>query len=137
MAIVTIKPDTTVTHLYNASGTYNACLAVYNNFGCIDTSCQAISIVINSLVDVPNAFSPNGDGINDKIFVRGYGIAKMTWVIYNRWGKVVYQGTDPAEGWDGKYNGRLQPQEVYHYTLVVEFSSKGRTTKKGDITLLR
>jgi gliding motility-associated-like protein len=135
--LMTIRPDTTVRHLYNSTGTYNTCLVVYNNAGCTDTTCQSISVTINSLVDVANSFSPNGDGINDRIFVRGYGVAKMTWTIYNRWGAVVYQSTDPNDGWDGKVNGKLQPQEVYHYTLMVEFGSKERATKKGDITLLR
>lgn len=135
--LFTIRQDTTVSHLYNSTGTYNACLVVYNNAACSDTSCQEIAVTINTLVDVPNAFSPNGDGLNDKIFVRGFGITKMTWHIYNRWGTLVYEGTDPNQGWDGVYNGRLQPQEVYHYTLVVQFSNKERVTKKGDITLLR
>ena len=135
--LFTIRQDTTVDHLYNASGTFNTCLVAYNNSGCSDTSCQPITVTISSLLDVPNAFSPNGDGVNDKVYVRGFGIGKMNWTIYNRWGKVVYQGTNPSEGWDGKVNGRLQPQDVYHYTLQVEFTSKERTTKKGDITLLR
>jgi gliding motility-associated-like protein len=135
--LFTIKPDTTVSHLYNGTGTYNVCLITYNDAGCSDTACQAVSVTINTLLDIPNAFSPNGDGRNDKIFVRGFGLTKMTWSIYNRWGILVYQGTDPAEGWDGTYKGVLQPQDVYHYTLVGEFSSKERITKKGDITLLR
>lgn len=133
----TINTDTTVAHLYNATGTYNTCLVAYNNSGCSDTSCQSVSVTINSTLDVPNAFTPNGDGTNDRIYVRGFGIAQMTWTIYNRWGQVVYKGTDPAEGWDGTYQGRLQPQDVYHYTLIVQFSNKERATKKGDITLLR
>jgi len=135
--LFTIRPDTTVRHLFNASGTYNSCLIAYNNAGCSDTTCLPISVTINSLLDVPNAFSPNGDGQNDKVYVRGYGIDRMTWTIYNRWGAVVYKSTDPYEGWDGRFNGKLQPQDVYHYTLVIEFSSKERMTKKGDITLLR
>lgn len=135
--LFTIRPDTTVRHLFNASGTYNSCLVAYNNAGCSDTTCLPISVTINSLLDVPNAFSPNGDGQNDKVYVRGYGIDRMTWTIYNRWGAVVYKSTDPYEGWDGRFNGKLQPQDVYHYTLVIEFSSKERMTKKGDITLLR
>ena len=65
-------------------------------------------------MDVPNAFSPNGDGHNDKVYVRGYGIAKMSWQIYNRWGVLVYTGTDKNEGWDGRYKGVLQAQDVYH-----------------------
>ena len=135
--LFTVRSDTTVSHLYNASGTFNTCLVVYNDAGCIDTSCQSIAVTINSILDVPNAFSPNGDGQNDKIYVRGFGIEKMTWRIYNRWGTLVYEGTDPNEGWDGIYNGKPQPQDVYHYTLIVQFSSKDRATKKGDITLLR
>lgn len=133
----TLSSDTSVSHLYNASGTYNTCLVAYNSSGCSDTSCQSIAVTINSLLDVPNAFTPNGDGKNDKIYVRGFGISQMTWTIYNRWGQVVYKGTNPAEGWDGRVNGVVQPQDVYHYTLIVEFSSKERATRKGDITLLR
>ncbi len=135
--LFTIQADTLVQHLYNATGTYNTCLVTYNNYGCVDTSCQPISVTILNSVDVPNAFSPNGDGRNDRIFVRGYGISKMTWSIYNRWGARVYMGTDPNEGWDGTYKGVLQPQDVYHYTLLIEFGGKEKATKKGDITLLR
>ncbi|MBV9987326.1 MAG: PKD domain-containing protein [Chitinophagaceae bacterium] len=135
--LMTILPDTVVQHLYNATGTYNTCLVTYNSFGCIDTSCQTVSVVILNSVDVPNAFSPNGDGRNDKIYVHGYGITRMTWNIYNRWGTLVYQGTDPNAGWDGTYKGVLQPQDVYHYTLLIEFGGKEKATKKGDITLLR
>lgn len=135
--LFTLKADTTVTHLYNASGTFNTCLVAYNNSGCTDTTCQSIAVTINSVLDVPNAFSPNGDGQNDKLYVRGFGIDKMTWRIYNRWGTLVYEGADPNEGWDGNYSGKPQPQDVYHYTLIVQFSSKDRMTKKGDITLLR
>jgi len=133
----TVRIDTIVRHLYNASGTYNACVIAYNDAGCADTSCVPVPVTIVPGFNVANAFSPNGDGNNDKIFVRGFGIVKMTWKIYNRWGKLVYIGTSQSEGWDGRYNGKLQPQEVYHYTLELEFSDKERATKKGDITLLR
>ncbi len=135
--LVARRSDSTVAHLYNATGTFNTCLVAINNAGCSDTTCKDISVTVNSLLDVANAFSPNGDGQNDRIFVKGFGIAKMTWTIYNRWGTVVYKGVDPNEGWDGTYNGKPQPQDVYHYTLVVEFSNKQRATRKGDITLLR
>ncbi len=135
--LFTIRPDTTVQHLYRATGTYNVCLIAYNSSGCSDTSCLNVPVTIENEVAVPNAFSPNGDGINDRIYVRGFGFSKMVWNIYNRWGTLVYTGTNPSEGWDGTYKGRLQPQEVYHYTLVIEFSTKERTVKKGDFTLLR
>ncbi|WP_245825571.1 DUF7948 domain-containing protein [Sediminibacterium ginsengisoli] len=135
--LMTIRRDTIVQHLYNSSGNYNACLVAYNNAGCSDTVCQVIPITIIPLIDIPNAFSPNGDGRNDRIYVRGYGIAKMTWQIYNRWGVLVYTGVDKNEGWDGTYKGAIQPQDVYHYTLLLEFSDGKKITRKGDITLLR
>ena len=129
--------DAPVRHLYNQTGTFNACLIAFNAAGCSDTTCQSISVVINVAANVPNAFSPNGDGNNDRIFVRGFGIGKMTWRIYNRWGVQVYVSNNPAEGWDGTYKGKLQPQEVYHYTLQIEFTNGDKLSKKGDITLLR
>ncbi len=135
--LFTTRPDTAVSHLYNASGTFNACLVTYNSSGCTDTACQSISVTVVPVADVPKAFSPNGDGINDILYVRGYGIAKMTWRIYNRWGTVMYLGTDVLEGWDGRYKGKMQAQDVYHYTLDIEFSSHEHVSKKGDFTLLR
>lgn len=136
-AISTTKRDTTIKYSFNASGTYNVCLSTTNTAGCVVKYCENIDAVVNPLFDVPNAFSPNGDGVNERIYVRGFGIAKMTWRIYNRWGVVVYIGTNPNEGWDGKYNGKLQPQEVYNYLLEIEFSDKAKAFRKGDITLLR
>ncbi len=126
-----------VQHTYNSTGTFNTCLIAINNFGCRDTSCQDIVARIIPILDVPNAFTPNGDGVNDKIFVRGFGIDKMIWRIYNRWGKQVFSTTNRLEGWDGTLNGVIQPLEVYHYILDVEFSDKTIIQKKGDITLIR
>ncbi|MBW0179357.1 MAG: PKD domain-containing protein [Sediminibacterium sp.] len=134
---ITTDPDSPVPHLYNRTGTYNACLIAFNASGCSDTTCQSISVTVNATAVVPNAFSPNGDGTNDRIFVRGYGIDKMTWRIYNRWGVQVYVSNNQDEGWDGRYKGRIQPQDVYHYTLQIEFTNGDKVSKKGDITLLR
>ncbi|WP_018617281.1 T9SS C-terminal target domain-containing protein [Segetibacter koreensis] len=127
----------TVSHIYNLTGTFNSCLIAINNFGCEDTTCQNIVARVIPLLDVPNAFTPNGDGINDKVFVRGFGISKMTWRIYNRWGQMVFETNDRTAGWDGTYKGSMQPKEVYHYILSVQYSDNTKYEKKGDITLLR
>jgi gliding motility-associated-like protein len=124
-------------HQYNATGDFDACLVAFNQFGCRDTVCQQVSALIVPLLDVPNAFTPNGDGVNDRVFVRGFGIAKMTFRIYNRWGQVVFQSADQQTGWDGRFKGELQPMDAYGYTLEVQFSDGSRTSKKGDITLVR
>jgi gliding motility-associated-like protein len=116
---------------------FTACLQVFNAFGCIDTICQNISARVNQLYDVPSAFSPNGDGVNDMVYVKGYGIKKIGWNIYNRWGILMFTSNNISDGWDGKYKGELQPQDVYHYTLIVDFWNDKQDSKTGDITLLR
>jgi gliding motility-associated-like protein len=133
LATTSVAP---ISHIYGSTGTFNTCLIAINQFGCPDTVCAPVQAIIVPAVDVPTAFTPNNDGTNDRIFVRGFGIARMTWRIYNRWGTVVYQSTSQKEGWDGKYKGIIQPKEVYTYVLDVEFSDKTKYQKKGDITLL-
>jgi gliding motility-associated-like protein len=88
-------------------------------------------------VDVPNAFTPLKGGINSIVYVKGFGIVKMRFIIWNRWGQKVFETNDRNIGWDGKYRGVIQPMDVYAYTLDVEFFDGTKTTKKGDITLIR
>jgi gliding motility-associated-like protein len=124
-------------HQYATTGINTVCLIATNQFGCVDTLCQPVQSIVVSALDVPNAFTPNGDGRNDRVYVRGFGIVKMNFRIYNRWGQLVFQSTDQTIGWDGYYKGRLQPMDAYGYVVDVEFNNGERSTKKGDITLLR
>jgi gliding motility-associated-like protein len=126
-----------IQHQYNVTGTFNACLTAYNSAGCSDTTCQQVKTLINPLIDLPNAFTPQSGDVNSKILVRGFGISKMRFTIWNRWGQKVFETSDRFTGWDGKYKGELQPMDVYAYTLDVEFFDGTKTTKKGDITLIR
>lgn len=126
-----------VTHIYNTAGNYRVCLISYNQYGCTDTACQQVTAIVTPLIDVPNAFSPNGDGTNDVIYVQGYGIDRMTWRIYNRWGQLVFTSSSINMGWDGRFKGALQPQDVYVYILNVDFTDGTKYSKKGDLTLLR
>ena len=127
----------TVGHQYNATGTFNACLIAYNEFGCSDTACKAVEAIVDPLLDVPNAFTPGRFGRNSFITVTGFGIAKMSWRIYNRWGQMVFETNDRKIGWDGTFKGQAQPMDVYAYTLDVEFSDGRKLRKTGDITLIR
>ena len=126
-----------VKHQYNATGTYNACLIAINSAGCADTLCQDVRAVIYALVDVPNAFTPQRGDVNSVVFARGFGITKIRFIIWNRWGQKVFETNDKNIGWDGKYKGVIQPMDVYAYTLDVEFFDGTKTIKKGDISLIR
>jgi gliding motility-associated-like protein len=126
-----------IVHQYNSTSTFNACLAATNVAGCTDTICKPVETIINPLVDVPNAFTPNSNDVNSRVSVRGFGIAKMRFIIWNRWGQKVFETNAQNTGWDGKYKGALQPMDVYAYTLDVQFFDGTKTTKKGDITLIK
>jgi gliding motility-associated-like protein len=126
-----------VTHQYNASGTFTALLIAYNQAGCTDTFPMQVRSIIETVVDVPNAFTPLTNDENSIVFVRGFGIAKMQFTIWNRWGQKVFETNNRLQGWDGKVKGVVQPMDVYAYTLSLEFFDGQKLTKKGDITLIR
>ncbi len=124
-------------HLYNETRTYNAELIVYNEAGCSDTARRDVPILIVPLLAVPNAFTPGKNGENAVISIKGFGIGKMNWNIYNRWGQLVFHSDNRKQGWDGTFKGKVQPMDVYVYTLDVEFTDGQKARKTGDITLIR
>lgn len=124
-------------HLFNATGTYNVCLQATNDAGCIDDTCLPVRSVILPLLDVPTAFTPGRFGINSQIKVQGFGISKMQWTIYNRWGQKVYETNSIKSSWDGNFKGKIQPADVYTYTLEATFTDGTTARKTGDITLIR
>ncbi len=124
-------------HLYNATGRYTAELIAYNAANCTDTFRLPVDVIILPLLDVPNAFTPGRFGENAFVSVKGFGIEKMDWKIYNRWGQLIFQSANRKQGWDGTFKGKLQPMDVYAYTLDVEFSDGKKIRKTGDITLLK
>ena len=129
--------DVNPKHLFNATGTYDVCLVAFNAAGCSDTVCKPVKALINPLLDVPSAFTPGKFGVNSIVSVKGFGIKEMHWNIYNRWGQKVFESTNPANGWDGYFKGKMQPMDVYTYTLDVIFSDGTKIRKAGDITLIR
>ena len=88
---------------------------------------------------VPTAFSPNGDGTNDILYVEGSGFSSLVFRIYDRYGKLVFETTNPdrSEGWDGTVDGAKQEMEAYTYYVKIVFEDGGVVEDKGNITLLR
>lgn len=92
-----------------------------------------------SKLNMPNAFSPNGDGINDiyKPKKDYQSIVEFRAIIFNRWGQKLYEWTDPSTGWDGTFNGSPVKDGVY-YCLVKARGSDGiKYSFKKDVNLLR
>lgn len=86
---------------------------------------------------VPMAFSPNGDGNNDFLFVYGGQIEKFTLAIYDRWGELVFSTSSQDTGWDGTFNGKEASSGVYVYKLKAYFIDGDVENKTGNITLVR
>jgi len=102
---------------------------------------EGVTINKDCYIDIPNAFTPNGDGQNDYFFPRQYlskGTTAVILSIYNRWGQKVFETKKAnGRGWDGKFNGKDQPTGVYIFQMEV-FYLNGRSEKySGNITLVR
>jgi gliding motility-associated-like protein len=92
-------------------------------------------VVPPTSIFIPNAFTPNDDGINDSFGVKGEGIQNYKMLIYDRWGQVIYSSSNPAEHWDGKYNNEPVENGVYVYEVFAK--GFGKHPKTGSVTLLR
>lgn len=124
-------------HFYKRSGNYKVCLTAISVAGCLDTLCRNIVADVRIAADVPNAFSPNGDGNNDVLYVRGAAIETFTFRLYNRWGQLIFETSSLQKGWDGTWNGKPQEADAYAYTLTATFIDGTTASKSGHITLLR
>lgn len=88
-------------------------------------------------VYLPNAFTPNGDGDNDVLYVRSAIAQKILLRIFNRWGQLVFETESQHEGWDGTFNGRPCDPDVYDYYLKVTCIDNQENIIKGNVTLIR
>ncbi len=112
--------------------------------GCTATDNINIIVLCNDKnVFLPNTFSPNNDGVNDWFYPRGIGLFKIQGMrIFNRWGEMVFQKANlspnvPSDGWNGRYNGRIQTTDVYTYIIEIICENSEILTYKGNITLIQ
>lgn len=97
-----------------------------------------IHIFPDTHIDVPTTFTPNGDGVNDIIYLEGWGIKEVLYFqIYNRWGELVFESNDMELGWDGYYKGVLQNNDTYTYKAMVKTWRNQEIEGAGFINLMR
>ena len=130
----TVSPSETTTYTVQVTDT-NGCSAS-----------ASVTLVVRScdpVVFLPNAFTPNGDGVNDVWRMRSNSLQQLKdegeayLVVYNRWGQKVFETRDPFVGWDGTLNGRQLPPDVYGYRVVTVCPGGERYENQGNVTLLR
>lgn len=110
------RSDAEHRYTFMDKGNYRAVVAISNSQCQLDSVEFTISIS-ESLLLVPNVFTPNGDGANDEFRVAYRSIKEFHCWVYNRWGHLVYKWDDPAKGWDGTINGRPAAEGAYFYVI--------------------
>jgi gliding motility-associated-like protein len=112
-------------------------LSVTYNQGCVVVATATINVTGEPPVYIPNAFTPNGDGVNDVWYIYGTGIKDLKAMVFNRWGEKVFETDDQSIGWDGTYKGVLQPPGVYVYVAQMVYLTGAQREKQGSVTLIR
>lgn len=137
-------------HTYLLPGEYQITLVATSNKGCRDTFDLSSKIVAleETFVEVPNAFTPNIGGSpgsaydpldksNDVFHPNIRGTEKYVLSIYSRWGELLFETKNPAEGWDGYYKGKMCTQDVYIWKITATFIDGKAFNKTGDVLLLK
>lgn len=137
----TMLNDTTISNPvgnYPDTGTYVYRVLIKSNYGCVGYDTIKVRVVDNVSFVIPNAFTPNGDGLNDYLRPRAIGYRRMKYFkVYSRYGEEVYSGESLETGWNGTYRGKPADMGVYYWHLVYvdRFGNEGYL--KGDVTLIR
>lgn len=125
-------------HFYNQTGEYEICLTIATANGCPSSHCERLIVETEASVGVPNAFSPNNDGNNDVLYVRGFNVLELDFKVFNRWGEMVFQTDNLDDGWDGIYKGQLHEMDVLVYVLNARLTTgEFIENETGNISLLR
>ncbi len=127
------------------TGTTIYTVTAISNFGCIAKDTLSIhTFCDNSQIWLPNTFTPNGDGINDRFYISGKGISNISMFrVFNRWGQLIYEKAnittnDPSSGWDGTYKGYVLPPDVFYYQVIGQCELGGEPfSYSGDISIVR
>lgn len=121
-------------------GTYPVCLIATSVDNCTDTFCMNIVIDDIFLLYVPNSFTPDNDNINELFFpvISGFIADKYEFMIFNRWGELIFLSESAGEGWDGRHKGLDCKEDTYVWKLKAKESATGKQrTYYGHVNLLR
>jgi gliding motility-associated-like protein len=124
-----------VDHTFRQVGEYEVAMYAYNSNGCFDT--VSVNVTVQGINHI-NAFSPNGDNINDFFYFENYGIVELNAVIFNRWGDKIYEMNTPDEQWNGiSLNGLEVPEGVYFFVLNATGEDGSAYQEKGSVSLFK
>jgi len=131
--------DKILQYTFDQNGTYIVSLEVSDGQSvCVDTTQTFTVIVDNTLLQIPNAFSPGSSiGVNDELKVAYTSVISFKAYVYNRWGNLLFQWSDPSKGWDGRVSGRFVPTGVYYVVVEYKDSNGKNRVAKQAVNILR
>ena len=131
--------EESVIHQYADTGRFEVVHIALNALGCGDTVVETVRVRPEVLLFVPTAFTPNGDGVNDVLYAEAMGFRGFEFLVFDRWGKVVFQTNDPAKGWDGRFMNAGAEAASGMYSFVANYTDEfGHSAQKtGSFHLLR
>ena len=129
--------ESSPSYLFQEVGIYGLMLMVKNEFNCWDTVMHTIKVESDFAAYIPNAFTPNGDGLNDTFYPVMRGVKKFELQIFDRWGELIFKSTETDQVWDGSFQGQECKQDVYNYKLVLLNVKGTEKVYSGSITLYR
>lgn len=134
-----VEPNTTnvqnPVYTFLQPGEYPVTLMVTSDKGCRDTIVQFVDIKPFPLV-VPTGFTPNGDNVNDILYVRGGPFQQLEFKIYNEWGNLIFVSNIQSDGWDGTFKGVMQPTGVFVYTVNGITLDSENIKVSGEVNLI-
>lgn len=118
---------------------YNVLLVTNNTYGCKDSTSDSVHIIPDFRIFIPNAFSPNSDGLNEYFTAKGIGIVNFNMMIFDRWGNLIFTTDDINRGWNGTANGgtKIAQEDTYVYKIEVTDIFKEQHSYIGAVTLIK
>ncbi|MDQ3111409.1 MAG: PKD domain-containing protein [Bacteroidota bacterium] len=125
-------------HTYWNYGSFMITQTVYNEFGCPDTAQILIEVIPEHRFFIPNTFTPNGDGLNDMFIPVLMGVEDYHFMLFDRWGNLMFETIDTYQGWDGRYKGNRCQEDVYVWKITCTNVVNGEEIKIiGHVNLVR
>ncbi len=125
-----------ISYFFNDTGRYPLVLTAKNEFDCRDTAIKILEILPEFFLYVPNAFTPNNDGLNDVFVPVSRGVTQYSMEIFDRWGERLFVSKELQAGWNGSFKGKLCPVDVYVWKITCSTSYGEAKTVTGHVTLL-
>jgi gliding motility-associated-like protein len=140
-SITDVSTSQNPSYQYPGAGANTVTLIVTNQYGCMDTATQVIDVIDDFVFYAPNAFTPDGNGINDTFLPKGIGYDVHTFnlMIFDRWGNLIFTSNDYQKGWDGRANGgsNIAQMDVYVWKVELIDNVKKDHHYIGSVSLVK